>query len=367
MLTWVEINKKALIHNIKAFRTLIGKKTLLMPVIKSNAYGHGIIEIGKICNKNKLIDRLCVAGLDEALMLRKSGVHKTIHILSFFEFDEKKIIYAIKNNIIFPLYTLEQATYLNKIGERCKQKCIVHLKIDTGTNRVGVKIDELPNFAAQLKKLSFIDTEGIWSHFSSSEENERATKDQYQTLLRAEKLINTFKIFPTLKHLACSAASILYPYARLDAIRLGLSLYGLYPASKAKNKIDLIPVLNWKTKIIQVKKVKKGSKISYGQTYTMFHEGKIAVLPVGYFDGYDRAWSNKAEVVIQGKRCPVRGRICMNLMMVEVTKLKKCKVGEVVTLLGKDITADHLANLTSNTINYEITTHINPLLKRKLI
>jgi alanine racemase len=367
MLTWVEIKKANLLHNLQQFRTLIGDHPLLMPVIKANAYGHGILEVGELCDKATEVDRLCVASLAEALQLRDFFIKKPIQILSFFEFDEQKVSRAMQSNIIFPLYTLEQAAFLNTIGEKIGMKCRVHLKIDTGTSRIGVRLENLPEFLQVIKKSPSLNLEGLWSHFSSSESNRSITERQYRELILAESILKRQGIAVPLKHLAAA----LYPSFRLDAVRLGLGLYGLYPAPSIKKIIKLKPVLSWKTTILQIKTVRKGDKISYSGTYTMPNEGKIAVLPVGYADGYNRAWSNQADVLVNGTRCKVRGRVCMNLMMIEVTKVKKCAAGDTVTLLGpslnEEITADELATLTPDTINYEISTNISPLLSRKVV
>ena len=167
--------------------------------------------------------------------------------------------------------------------------------------------------------------------------------------------------------MACSNSSIVYHNSLFNGIRLGLSLYGLYPSLKAKNKIKLKPALSWYTKIIQLRDLPKNTKIGYGGTYTTKRKTKLAIIPVGYWDGYDRLFSNQAQVIIHNKKCPIRGRICMNLSMVDVTNIKGVKTGDKVVLIGKsknqEITADDLARW-AQTINYEIVTRINPLLPR---
>lgn len=371
MLSWVEIDKSALLHNLRSFRKLAGNATLLIPVVKSNAYGHGIAEVAHICDGSDDVDRLAVVNLDEALLLRLLNIKKPIQILSFFELDVQKISEAIKKNIIFPVYSLKYAEFLNSIGERIGIKCKVHIKIDTGTSRVGIKPEQIPEFAKKISTLKKIDIEGLWSHFSSSESDDKITKNQNSLIAESAEIFEKNGIKTPIIHIACTAAAVLHPNARRDAIRVGLGTYGLHPSPKTVGKIDLQPVLTWKTKIVQVKLVKKGERISYGGTYTMPKNGKIAVLPVGYYDGYDRAWSNKAHVLIKGVRCPVRGRVCMNLTMIDVSKLKSCEAGETVVLLGRDgkstISADELAKLSPDTINYEVVTRINPSLPRIVV
>jgi alanine racemase len=371
MITWVEIKRSALEQNIHAFRKQIGPSPILMPVVKSNAYGHGIVEVSRICDESAEVDRLAVVNLDEALLLRVCGIKKPIHVLSFYEFDDQKVIEAIKKGVIFPLYTFEQAKYLNRIGESTGLTCIVNLKIDCGTSRVGVLPETFGDFLDKLKPLKYLKIEGIWSHFSSSESDAKITKKQLAKLLETEKVAETRGVGMLLRHMACTAAAIAHPFTHMDAVRIGLGLYGLHPSKNTEKKINIQPVLSWKTTITQVKMLPKGTGIGYGGSYVLRRNSSIAVIPVGYYDGYDRAWSNKSEVIVNGVRCPVRGNICMNLTMVDVTKVKGCKAGDIVTLIGNDkkeeVSVEELALLTPNTINYEITTHINPLIARNVV
>lgn len=371
MLSWVEIKRSAIECNLKSFRDLIGPSVLLVPVVKSNAYGHGILEVAHICDNTLEADRLAVVSLDEALLLRAGGIKKPIQVLSFFPLEEGAVIESLKNNIILPIFCLEQARLINRVGERLGMVGTAHLKIDTGTTRVGVVIQYLDAFISEVKKFTHLHLEGIWSHFSSSETNSFITKKQLSILMQADETMKNHGICVPLRHIACTAASLLHPTSRLDAVRIGLGTYGLYPASNCQKLIKLQPVLSWKSTIIQLKKVKKGVKISYGGTYTMKNGGIIGVIPIGYYDGYDRAWSNKATVIINGQRCPIRGRVCMNLMMVEVKKGNNARAGDQVTLIGQDnneeIVVDELAKLTPDTVNYEITTRINPLIPRIMV
>jgi len=363
----LEISKKSIEHNLKEFRKLIGKDRLLMPVIKANAYGHGFLEVGKICDKNKDVDRLCVVNDDEALELVKNKTKKQIMILSFYELDAKKLLILAKKGVIFPLFSLEQAKLLNRVGEIVKKTVKVHIKIDTGASRVGVLPSDLKDFVKIVKNYKKIEIEGLWSHFASSEEDVEYTKKQYNNFIEAEKILKQEGIDPPIKHMSCSAATILFTLKGFNAIRLGLSLYGLYPDDKSRSKIKLKPALSWRTKIIQVKEVPTGTKIGYGGTYTAKIPTKIAIIPVGYWDGYDRRFSNNSWVLVHGKYCPVRGRICMNLSMVDVSHVTGVVAGDKVTLIGEDgestITADDLAKW-AGTINYEIVDRINPLLLR---
>lgn len=382
MLTWLEISTNAIKYNLRQFRRLLDKDCLLMPVIKANAYGHGFFEVAKICSRAPEVDRVCVVNDDEALALIETKIKKPIMILSFFETDNLKKTLRLarlaangssrraKKSIIFPLYSLKQAKFLNRVGERINKKIKVHIKIDTGAARVGLLPEKAAKFLKEIKKYKFLKMEGIFSHFASSEDDRGYTTKQLRVFIEINKKLKKENFIIPLKHMACSAAAVLYPQTRLDAVRLGIGLYGLYPTEKLKKKIILKPALSWKTKIIQIKNLPKGAKIGYGGDYTAKKPIKLAILPVGYWDGFDRLLSNNANVIINGVKCPVRGRICMNLTMVDVTKTSRAKVGDTAILIGRsgkqEITVDELAK-RSKTINYEIVDRINPLLARKLV
>ncbi len=370
MHTWLEISKKAIERNLKEFRNLIGKDRLLMPVIKANAYGHGFLGIAQICDKNRAVDRICVVNDDEALELIKHSIKKHIMILSFYELEAKKLLILAKKGVIFPLFTLEQAKILNKVGEIAEKAVKVHIKIDTGATRVGILSADIKKFIKDIGILKYLNIEGVWSHFASSEDDEIYTKKQSADFWEVVEILKKEGIDPPLKHMSCSAASINFTLKNFNAIRLGLSLYGLYPDDKSRKKIKLNPALAWKTKIIQVKEIPTGAKIGYGGTFVTKMPTKIAIIPVGYWDGYDRKFSNNSWVLIKGKYCPARGRICMNLTMIDVTHIPEIKAGEIVTLIGEDgksaISADDLAKW-AGTINYEIVDRINPLLPRVMI
>ncbi len=371
MLTWIEVDSKAIEFNLRQFKKMIGKNRLLMPVIKANAYGHGFLEVAKILDNNKNVDRICVANLDEAVKLIDNNIKKQIMILSFFEFEEEKIIKVIKNKIIFPIYSLDYARKLNKVGERLNKKVKIHIKVDTGASRIGILEKNAFQFISKIKQFKNLEVEGMFSHFASSEDNLQYTKKQKQIFDKIILKLEKEGINIPIKHMACSASSVLYPDTYFNAVRLGLSLYGLHSTAKSKDKIELKPVLSWYTKIIQIKEVPVDTKIGYGGTYTTKKTTKIGILSVGYWDGYDRGLSNKSKVLVNGKKCPVLGRICMNLCMINLNGVKDVKTGNRVTLLGGDkknnisITAEDLAGW-ANTINYEIVDRINPLLPRIL-
>ncbi len=370
MLTWIEVNAAAIRHNLRQFRKKIGPHVLLMPVIKRNAYGHGFLEVASIVAAEPVVDRVCVASLEEAAVLLRNGFKKPIIILSFYELSSKECLLAIKRGVAFPVYSLEQAKKLNQLAKTVRTKAVLHLKIDTGTSRLGVLPSEATTLARYITKQRYLTLEGLWSHFSSSEHNHTETKRQEKIFNSVISELRQQGIEPPLKHISCSASTILYPSTHFNAVRIGLSTYGLYPSESCRPNIALKAALSWHTKLIQIKKIPTGTAVSYGMTYKVTRPTILGVLPIGYSDGYDRSLSSRATVLVHGRRCRVLGRICMNLTMIDLTDLSYIpQTGEKVTLLGgtgpNTITADELASL-AGTINYEIIDRLNPLIPRRV-
>lgn len=369
MLTWIEINKKTVQNNLSAFKKHVGKEVALMPVIKSNAYGHGMKEMGTICDVHPGVLRLCVAGLEEAIELSKIGVKKPIQILSFYELDFEAISELVRRNeIIFTIYSLEQVKFLSRIGEKMGKKIKVHLKIDTGTTRVGVFPRQALQIAPEVSRKPFLVLEGVWTHFASSEDDKDFTLSQLGLLRKVIDELGRKNIPVSFNHSACTVSTILYPETHLNAVRVGLGVYGLYPNQETMKKINLTGVMSLNTKVVQIKHVPKNTSISYARTFTTKKTSLIAVLPIGYYDGYDRRLSNQGEVLIRGVRCKIRGRVCMNLMMVDVTKLgNRIKIGDRVTVLGRQqnkiIRTDELAD-KMGTISYEVVSRLGKHLPR---
>ncbi len=371
-ITWVEISKSALQHNIRQFNRILGPKTAFMAVVKSNAYGHGMIQIAKIAQQAG-VKWFGTVSLDEALELRKHNIQKKILVLSFY--NPLKLAEAIQDNISLTVYSYAAAKKINNQAKRVHKKASVHIKIDTGTSRLGIR----PEFAAEIIKkiavLPNIKIQGIFSHFADAENpNQKVTYKQNIVFNKVIKDLKKINILFPIQHIACSAATFLAPQTHNQLARIGISLYGLWSIEpdgalvrKLHKKIMLKPVLSWHTKIIQIKKVPKGATIGYGCSYKSKRSIVLALIPVGYWDGYDRKLSNCGEVLIHNKRCKIRCRICMNFTMVEVTGIRNMKTGDKVTLIGGDsshgVTVEELARHIK-TINYEITTRINPLLPR---
>lgn len=376
-LSWVEIDSKALKHNVMQFRSLIGKDKILCGVVKSNAYGHGILEVSKQILKFG-VDWLGVNSLEESLLLRKNGIKAPILILGYTPLFQLKEV--IDHDLRIVVYNTETVKELGKISQRENKKVYLHVKLETGTHRQGVSPDKILEFVREIKKFPFLKLEGISTHFANIEDttDHSYAESQLTIFKKTVEMLEKNGVIIPIKHTACTAATILFPETYFNTVRVGIGLYGLWPSRETllssmingNPPVELKPVLTWKTKIAQIKEVKKGSFIGYGCTYKTNRDSKIAVLPVGYNEGYDRRLSNIAHVLIKGQRAPVRGRVAMNMIMVDVTDIKGVKLEDEVILIGSQgkerITAEYLASLCG-TINYEIVTRINPLIPRKIL
>lgn len=369
--SWVEIDKKALEHNIESYKKIISP-AYLAPVIKSNAYGHGIGPIAKILDAHIDVDYICVVALQEAVFLRSIGIKKPLLVVSIIDGD---LEHAIDHGIDLIVYDIAIVKELNAIAKAKDKKAYVHIKIDTGLSRLGLHNTNALHLVKEICELTHISIRGIFTHFAESESDDQAFTNQQRTIYSTfVKQVESLGITVPLKHIACSAAATTNMSSNDTMVRLGIGLYGLWPSEENRRLTQklypdfyLKPVLTWKTRIIQIKEIPEGSSVGYDRTHCVSKQTRIAIIPVGYWDGYDRRLSNKGTVLINNQKAPIIGRIAMNLAIVDITGLQVLKDHEV-TLLGnhKGLTADDLA-YQCNTINYEIVTRINPLLTRRVI
>lgn len=377
LVTWVEIDKSALAKNCENLRKHVAKKIILAPPVKGNAYGHGLVLASEILAINGA-DWLCVNALFEARALRKAGIRVPIYIMGYVpasDFDEALIL-----GCRLVVYNKESLGDISKAAQRTKKSAKLHVKIETGNNRQGVLPEELVDFVRCALALPGIEVEGIATHFANIEDvHLRATMDAYpalqlQRFKMAHAILQGAGIHVPLQHCANSAATILFPETHFSLVRPGIAIYGLWPSrdverlsKKIAPALILKAVLSWHTRIAQIKNVPSGSYIGYGCTYKTKRATKLAILPTGYYDGYDRGLSNKGYVLVNGKRAPVRGRIFMNMTAVDVTNIPQVKINDRATLLGSNgtetISAEQLAK-NAGTINYEITTRINEVIPR---
>jgi alanine racemase len=358
---WIEIDLAALRHNVAAFREILSPGSKIMGIIKANAYGHGATLLAGVLRQEG-ITHFGVAFVQEGIELRASGVSEPILVLGYI--PEEDFLDALKYNLTFTIFSLEQAFGLDKAARELERKARVHLKVDTGMGRIGFipgqnTIDDI----AKIVRLPNLEVEGIYSHQAWADNPDgryaRMQFNRFQQFLDdlLEEGIRFEKV-----HLANSAATINYPEMHYDLVRIGISLYGLYPdpCMAVKPKIQLKPVMSVKARLSHVKEVPEGTSISYGCTFQTTRKSIIGTIPMGYADGIPRLLSNRGEVLVKGRRCPIAGRICMDQFMVDLTDLKETPdIGDEVVYLGRqrdeEITADEIAAKVE-TINYEIVT-----------
>ncbi len=335
-----------------------------MSVVKSNAYGHGLVDFSKEMEKLG-IDWLGVDSSLEALALRKAGIKKPILVLGYT--PEENILEVIKKNISVTVSSLE---YLENLLRQNFPKIIkIHLKIDTGMHRQGFLPNELPKLLKVLKKKrkNFM-IEGVYTHFANAKNPEELsdTKKQFSLFKESIKIIENAGLNP-IKHAAATGGSIIFPESKMDMMRIGIGLYGLWPSEKIKEKFEkkiaLRPVMTWKTIISEIKKIPKGEGIGYNFTAKTSRDSKIAILPIGYWHGYNRLFSNKTKVEVRGKHAKILGTVSMDMAIIDVTDIRGVKTRDEVVLMGENITADNLAKI-ARTVNYEIITRLNSRIKR---
>ena len=356
-----EIDLEAIAHNFRIAKKITGNRPVIA-VVKADAYGHGSIEASRRLVKEGA-SYLAVAYAAEAVALRQAGVKTPLIVL----FDKYDMNNYFKYKLIPVIHDIKTAQAFSKEAKKRKQGISVHIKADTGMGRLGFNIDDLEKNINAIIKMDFLTVTGLMSHFSDADLSDRSYA--LMQLDRFNKLKDTMikkGLNHLLSHIANSAAVMSLPESHLDAIRPGLMLYGYSPMQPSAPSSQpsapssrLKPAMTVKTKILSLRKLKKGSPVSYGRTFITSRDSLIAVLPVGYADGYSRAFSNNSDVLVRGKRSPVVGRVCMDTTMVDVTDARGVIEGEDVVLMGRQkadaITASELAR-KAGTIPYEILT-----------
>lgn len=370
--SWVEISRSAIEHNIATYKNIIGPDVYLAPVIKANAYGHGILQVAPILEQHQAVSYICVVNLSEALVLRAHGIRKPILVLSYIDAPLEQ---AIIHDIDIPIFDYLTAHHANELAQSLGKKCTLHIKVDTGLSRAGKRYSEAIAFIQQIAGLSHCIIKGIFSHLANSEhKDQKYVFHQLENFNRVIQAAEEQGIHIPLKHTSCSAALLSAPTTHYNFARLGIGTYGLWPSSDNKTlahinfpQVTLKPAMSWKTRIVQIKTVPEGSTVGYDRTHITTRQTILALLPIGYYEGYDRKLSNRATVLINNRFARVVGRISMNLTMVDITDIPGVEVGMEVILLGDKgpISAEALAEIIG-TINYEVVTRINPLLERKV-
>ena len=353
--TWVEIDLDAIAQNVRNIKTLIGEKIELMAVVKGNAYGHDILEVASIVLKNGAT-RLAVARLEEGIFLRKVGI--TVPILVLGLTPEQQVELLVSYNITPTVCRYETIEKLSGFAVKEDKTVKIHIKVDTGMGRIGIFPKHVLDFITKVKAFKNIEIEGIFTHFSVADEKDKNyTETQFKKFTEVLTILEKEGIEIPIKHVGNSATFLDFPHMWLDLVRPGISIFGLYPSTEVQKTVKLIPAHSFKTRIIFLKELPVGESIGYGRTFTTKRRTKVASLPVGYADGYNRHLSNQGEVLVRGRRFPLIGRVCMDQCMIDVTNLPQVEVGDEVVLWGRqgqeEITVEEIA-AKIGTINYEI-------------
>ena len=366
---WVDINLNHLAHNISEVRRVVKSDTLVTAVIKADGYGHGAVQIGQTL-LNHGADRFAVATLSEAIQLKTAFPKVPVMVLGYTPDD--LIDRALEMDIIQTVFSYDQAMKFNQSAKACQKKLTVHIKINTGMNRIGMPVsDTTVDDIYQMSKLDGLNIEGIFTHFSSADEVDKTfTHLQVERFLRIVQALEAKGVHIPIKHVANSAAIIDCPEYHFDMVRAGIMLYGLYPSDDVDKKaVTLKEVMSLKAQVAQVKTIQPGDGVSYGLKFKADKETQIATMPIGYADGFTRGLSFKAKGIIKGEIKPVVGRICMDQCMLEVDGLE-VKVGDVVTLFGEAegrfISIDDVAKQL-DTINYEMVCMMGKRIPRRYL
>lgn len=351
---YAEISLDAIKHNMAEIKEHVGNDTKVMAIIKADGYGHGAVAVAKAIDA--MADYYGVAILEEAIELRKNGIDKPLLILGYT--SPRQYADLVLHNVTQTIFDFETAKKLSETACSLNMTANIHIAIDTGMNRIGFKAEkESLDTIKQIYSLPNIFIEGIFTHFATADEKDKTfANEQYKRFKSFADYLEENGVTIPIKHICNSAGIIDFDY-KLDMVRAGIILYGLYPSEDVdKNAIVLKPAMKLKTHVIFVKEVEAGHGISYGLTYVTDRKTRIATLPVGYADGYPRALSSKGHVIINGQYAPILGRVCMDQMMVDITGIDGVKIENDVTLLGSEgdcvITAEELGNM-SESFNYE--------------
>ena len=353
---WVEIDQAALAHNVRQLKKLLASKTQLMAVVKADAYGHGATMVARTA-LDAGAGGLCIATVQEGIQLREAGIEAPILLLGATNTPEQ--VRAIAYWQLQPtICTPQQALVFSETLSGLKKTLSVHLKLDTGMSRLGMPWQEARQFVELVKRLPYLEIKSVYSHLATADTLDATVmRLQHQRFEEAIAQLHSAGIEPPCLHLANSAATLTDPALHYDLVRVGLALYGLYPAEHLRGAIDLKPVMQVKARVTQVKTIPPGTGVSYGYQFIAERQMRLAVIGIGYADGIPRNLSNKMTVIIRGKRVRQIGAITMDQLMLDVSEIPDLQTGEVVTLIGQDgdlsISADDWAQ-SLGTISWEI-------------
>ena len=371
--TWAEIDLDAAAHNLAVIRRRIGEKPLLCCVIKADAYGHGAVRLAREYEALGA-DWLALSNIEEALQLRRAGITLPVLLLGYTPPEAAREL--AENNISQCAYSAEYCAALSENAVKSGVSVKVHIKVDTGMSRLGFTFQDAARDAVAVEEIAAVCRlpglipEGIFMHFAVSDggaDGKAYTKRQFARFTALIEALGERGVTFPIRHCANSGAVLDYPEMYLDMVRAGVILYGLEPSADVENPDDFRPVLRLKTVVAHIKEIEPGTDISYGRTYTATRHMRVATVPIGYADGYARRLSNRSFLLVHGVRCPIVGRICMDQCMIDVSAVPELRVGDTVTVIGRDggeeITAGALADLL-DTIHYEVVCNISKRVTR---
>ena len=364
--TWVEVDLNAVAHNVRLLKQIIGERVQLQAVVKADGYGHGAVPVARASLASGA-QRLAVALPEEAAELREAGLAAPILILGLTSLGQVGLVLQL--GVAQTVTSVSDAEMFSREAVRRDRKARLHIKIDTGMGRLGFS-HSLPQTLEQIEyicNLPGVEVEGIYTHFASSECDPELTNHQLSRLMSILHRLRKGGLTIPLVHAANSGAVLYRPETYLDVVRPGISIYGYHPDPNQKPPIGLQQALIWKTRIAYIHQLPAGSGVSYNQTYITRSEERVAVLPVGYADGYSRRLSNLGHVLVRGKKAPIRGRVCMDQTVISLEGIEDAQVGDEVTLIGRqegqEIWADELAR-QMDTISYEVLCGISKRVPR---
>lgn len=355
------IDLGAISRNIAEIRKKIGNKRGLMAVVKADGYGHGAVEVSRAALRSGA-DFLGVALPEEGQQLREAGIEAPILVVGLIQPEEAYKV--VKFQLSQAVASVELLEALNHEASKVSTWISVHVKLETGMGRIGVKPEDAVSFVRKVKSFKNLNLEGLFSHFSSADEKDKTFSERQLQLF--DQVIGNLQlagIEVPKKHIANSAAILDLPQSYYDIVRPGIMIYGLYPSREVSHSIELKHAMTFKTKISEVKVVPPGTPISYGRTFITKKKTTVATLPVGYADGYNRLLSNHGEVLVKGRRAPVIGTICMDMCMVDASSVEDIRPGDEVILFGEELPVDEIA-AKIGTINYEVVCGVNKRVPR---
>lgn len=366
---YVTVNLDAIVSNMRHMKANLAEQTKVMGVIKTDGYGHGAVPIARQLENLDFVFGYAVATPEEAGLLRGAGIKKPILILGYtFPYCYEKLV---EEQIRPAVFRYDALSALGETAARMGKTIPVHIKVDTGMNRIGIRPDETGlAFVQKALETPGITVEGIFTHFARADETDKTAAKQQLVKFQnfCKEIQEKLGVRIPIQHCSNSAGIVEMRDASMDMVRAGITLYGLWPSDEVRQDIvELTPALSWYTHISYIKEVEPGNAVSYGGTYTVEKPMRIATIPVGYGDGYPRGLSNKGYVLINGKGAPILGRVCMDQFMVDVTQIPEAKEGALVTLIGRDgeeqITMEELGDL-SGRFNYELACDIGKRIPR---